>query len=82
MVRSLRYHCNIKPDIAYGMELVSIFMENKKRSHLLATKRILRYVKGTCDVCYSLITLVAETRKSLFFHIMIGVVIKVTKGAH
>nr|KYP32045.1 Retrovirus-related Pol polyprotein from transposon TNT 1-94 [Cajanus cajan] len=47
MVGSLRYVCNTRPDIAYGVGLVSRYMETPKQSHLLAVKRLLRYVKGT-----------------------------------
>ncbi|XP_019431787.1 PREDICTED: uncharacterized protein LOC109338890 [Lupinus angustifolius] len=47
MVGSLRYICNSRPDIAYGVGLISRFMENPKQSHLLAVKKVLRYLKGT-----------------------------------
>ncbi|XP_020225209.1 uncharacterized protein LOC109807090 [Cajanus cajan] len=47
MVGSLRYVCNTRPDIAYGVGLVSRYMETPKQSHLLAVKRLLKYVKGT-----------------------------------
>ncbi|XP_019414108.1 PREDICTED: uncharacterized protein LOC109325939 [Lupinus angustifolius] len=47
MVGSLRYICNSRPDIAYGVGLIRRFMENPKQSHLLVMKRVLRYLKGT-----------------------------------
>ncbi|RDX99723.1 hypothetical protein CR513_17186, partial [Mucuna pruriens] len=39
----------IQPDIAYGVRLISRFMDHPRLSHLHAAKRILRYVKGTLD---------------------------------
>ncbi|XP_019431814.1 PREDICTED: uncharacterized protein LOC109338918 [Lupinus angustifolius] len=47
MVGSLRYICNSRPNIAYGVGFISRFVENPKQSHLLAVKRMLRYLKGT-----------------------------------
>ncbi|XP_057443849.1 uncharacterized mitochondrial protein AtMg00810-like [Lotus japonicus] len=49
IVGSLRYLCCSRPEISYGVGLVSRFMENPKESHFMAAKRILRYVKGTID---------------------------------
>lgn len=36
-----------RPDIMFSVSLVSRFMENPKKSHWEAARRILRYVKGT-----------------------------------
>ena len=36
-----------RPDIMYAVSLISRFMERPKEAHWQATKRILRYVKGT-----------------------------------
>ncbi|KAJ3701279.1 hypothetical protein LUZ61_004984 [Rhynchospora tenuis] len=47
LVGSLRYLMCTRPDIAYGVGLVSRYMEEPKTSHWKAIKRILRYVKGT-----------------------------------
>lgn len=47
---SLKYMCHTRPDIAYGVGLISRYMEKDTTSHLIATKRILRYVKGTCNL--------------------------------
>ncbi|XP_047171768.1 uncharacterized mitochondrial protein AtMg00810-like [Vigna umbellata] len=47
MVGSLRYLCNTRPDISYNVGLVSRYMQNPRISHLMAIKRILRYLKGT-----------------------------------
>ena len=49
MVGSLRYLCHSRLDIAYGVGLVSRYMNDPRTSHMAATKRILRYVKGTLD---------------------------------
>ncbi|GAU24164.1 hypothetical protein TSUD_83990 [Trifolium subterraneum] len=38
-----------RPDLAYSVGIVSRFMDKPKSSHLIAVKRILRYVKGTID---------------------------------
>ncbi|XP_057954001.1 uncharacterized mitochondrial protein AtMg00810-like, partial [Malania oleifera] len=47
LVGSLRYLTCTRPDILYGVGLVSRYMETPDQSHLNAVKRILRYVKGT-----------------------------------
>jgi hypothetical protein len=47
IVGSLRYLCHTRPDIAYGVGLISRYMVKPTTSHLVAAKRILRYVKGT-----------------------------------
>jgi hypothetical protein len=47
LVGSLRYLCNTRHDICYGVGVVSRFMSKPKWSHYQAAVRILRYVKGT-----------------------------------
>ncbi|XP_019423029.1 PREDICTED: uncharacterized protein LOC109332501 [Lupinus angustifolius] len=47
MIGSLRYICKTRPDIAYGVGLVSRFMEDPQQSHLVAVKRVMRYLRGT-----------------------------------
>ncbi|XP_020263104.1 uncharacterized protein LOC109839081 [Asparagus officinalis] len=47
---SLRYLTITRPDITYGVGLVSRYMETSKESNLLASKRILRYIKGTLNL--------------------------------
>jgi len=42
----LRYLCNSRPDIAYAVGIISRFMSEPRVSHLLAAKRVLRYIKG------------------------------------
>jgi hypothetical protein len=46
IVGSLRYLCNNRPDICYS---VSVIMHDPRKSHLIAAKRILRYIRGTID---------------------------------
>ena len=47
LVGSLMYLTAIRPNIIYGVILISRFMESPKDSHWKAGKRILRYVSGT-----------------------------------
>lgn len=47
LVGSLMYLTATRPDITYGVSLISRFMEQPKRTHWEAGKRILRYVRGT-----------------------------------
>lgn len=47
IVGSLRYLCNSRPDIAYAVGIISRFMSEPRVSHLLAAKRVMRYIKGT-----------------------------------
>jgi hypothetical protein len=49
LVGSLRYLTMTRPDILYGVGLVSRYMETPRESHWLAAKRILRYIKGTLN---------------------------------
>ena len=50
LVGSLMYLTVTRPDIMYGVSLISIFMESPKDSHWKAGKRISRYVSGTKDL--------------------------------
>ena len=50
LVGSLMYLTATRPDIMYGVSLISRFMESPKDSHWQAGKRILRYVSGTKDL--------------------------------
>lgn len=43
------YLTSTRPDIMHGVSLISRYMENPTESHLLAAKRILRYLRGTVD---------------------------------
>jgi hypothetical protein len=50
IVGSLRYLVNTRLDLAYPMGYVSRFMEKPTTEHLLAVKRVLRYIAGTMDI--------------------------------
>ncbi|XP_040862726.1 secreted RxLR effector protein 161-like [Glycine max] len=47
IVGSLRFICHSRPKITFNVGLVSIFMGDPRQSHLLAAKRIMRYLNGT-----------------------------------
>ncbi|KAL2333879.1 hypothetical protein Fmac_015092 [Flemingia macrophylla] len=47
MIGSLRYLTATRPDIVFGVGLLSRFMEKPHACHLQGAKRILRYIKGT-----------------------------------
>ncbi|XP_057756222.1 secreted RxLR effector protein 161-like [Arachis stenosperma] len=49
LIGSLRYLTAIRPDIVFGVDLLSRFMEESCTNHLQAAKRILRYIKGTLN---------------------------------
>ena len=49
LVGSLRYLTATRPDIVYGVGLISRFMDLPRQSHWQAAKRILRYIKGTIN---------------------------------
>ena len=46
-VGNLMYLTTTRPDIMYGVSLISRFMDSPKDSHWQAGKRIMRYVSGT-----------------------------------
>lgn len=54
VVGSLMYLTATRPDLMYGVSLISRFMGNPTEQHWLAAKRILRYLKGTTGlgICY------------------------------
>ncbi|GAU38465.1 hypothetical protein TSUD_151880 [Trifolium subterraneum] len=47
LIGSLRYLCQTRPDISYAVGYVSRFMSKPLKPHLLAAKRILRYINDT-----------------------------------
>ncbi|KAL8089648.1 hypothetical protein AgCh_039219 [Apium graveolens] len=49
LVGSLRYLTFTHADIMYVVGLVSRYMEKPKQDHFMASKRILRYIKGIVD---------------------------------
>jgi len=48
-VGSLMYLTVTRPDLMFGVNLISRYMANPKESHWAATKRLLRYLKGTIE---------------------------------
>ena len=54
MIGSLMYLTVSRPDLMYVMGLVSRYMEKPTELHMMAVKRILRYIKGTSGmgICY------------------------------
>ena len=51
LVGSLRYLCNTRPYLAYSVGIVSRSMQEHTMSHMVAIKRILKYIKGTTSLC-------------------------------
>ena len=49
IVGSLMYLTATRPDIMHAVSLISRYMENPRETHLLAAKRILRYLQGTIE---------------------------------
>ncbi|RDY00266.1 putative mitochondrial protein, partial [Mucuna pruriens] len=49
LVGSLMYLTSTRPDIMYAIGVVCCFMRTSTSTHMKATKRILRYLKGTFD---------------------------------
>jgi len=50
VVGSLMYLTATRPDLMYGVSLISRFMSSPSETHWLAAKRILRYLKGTVEL--------------------------------
>lgn len=49
MIGKLHYVVHSRPDIAHAVGIVARFQKNPKEVHLMETKRIFRYLKGTID---------------------------------
>ncbi|XP_022895465.1 uncharacterized protein LOC111409681 [Olea europaea var. sylvestris] len=49
LVGSLRYLTCTRPDILFGVGLISRYMETPTMTHMKTAKRILRYIKCTLD---------------------------------
>lgn len=47
LVGRLRYLTATRPDLIFSVKLVSRYMENPNEQHMLAAKKILRYVQET-----------------------------------
>jgi len=54
IVGALQYLTLTRPDLAYAILQVCLFMHDPRELHLALVKRILRYVKGTLDASLSL----------------------------
>jgi hypothetical protein len=63
VVGSLMYLTVTRPDLMYGVSLISRFMSSPTMSHWLTAKRILRYLKGTTD--FAILYKKGESRLSL-----------------
>ena len=50
MIGSLLYLTTSKPDISYSVEVCAIYQANPKESHMIALKRIIKYVKAIADL--------------------------------
>ncbi|XP_048494446.2 retrovirus-related Pol polyprotein from transposon RE1 isoform X1 [Beta vulgaris subsp. vulgaris] len=51
MIGSLLYLTASRPDISFSVGLCARFRSNPKESHMTAVKRILRYLRGTNNLC-------------------------------
>ncbi|XP_022847542.1 uncharacterized protein LOC111370064 [Olea europaea var. sylvestris] len=49
LVESLRYLTCTRPDILFGVGLISRYIEKPTMTHMKIAKRILHYIKGTLD---------------------------------
>ncbi|WVZ23704.1 hypothetical protein V8G54_002248 [Vigna mungo] len=49
IVGTLRYICSSRPDISFGVGLISRYMQDPRQSHMAAAKHILRYLKDQVD---------------------------------
>jgi hypothetical protein len=49
MVGSLMYLTNTRPKICFVVNTPSQYMEQRIQVHLVATKHVIRYLKGTLD---------------------------------
>ena len=49
MIGKLQYVVYSRPDITLAIGIVAIFCANPKENHLMAVKRIIRYLKGIDD---------------------------------
>lgn len=49
MIKKIQYVVHTRPDIALAVGMVARFSANKKENHMMAIKRIMRYLKDTED---------------------------------
>jgi hypothetical protein len=50
MVGSLMYLTATRPDLMFAVNLIARFMEHPVETHLMAAKRIMRYIRGTTEL--------------------------------
>ena len=51
MIRKLQYVVHNRPNIALSIGIVVKFFANPRENHLMAVKRIMRYLKGIEEFC-------------------------------
>jgi hypothetical protein len=49
MIGSLMYLTNTRPDICFAVNILSQYMVEPRHVHLVATKHVMKYLKGTID---------------------------------
>jgi hypothetical protein len=47
LIGSLMYLVNTRPDICYAVSILSQFMSQRRQTHWIAMKHVLRYMRGT-----------------------------------
>jgi histone deacetylase 1/2 len=50
LARALQYLTFTRPDIAYAVQQICLYMHDPREPHLSALKRVLRYLQGTLDL--------------------------------
>ncbi|GKD28342.1 ribonuclease H-like domain-containing protein [Tanacetum coccineum] len=50
LARSLQYLTFTRPDLSYAVEQLCLYMHDPREPYLNATKRVLRYLRGTTDL--------------------------------
>ncbi|WVZ92574.1 hypothetical protein U9M48_038625 [Paspalum notatum var. saurae] len=54
LVGALQYVTFTRPDVTYAVQQVCLYMHDPREPHLMAVKRILRYLRGTADLGLSI----------------------------
>ncbi|XP_071687993.1 uncharacterized mitochondrial protein AtMg00810-like [Rutidosis leptorrhynchoides] len=54
LVGALQYLTFTRPDIAYDVQQICLFMHDPREQHFYALKQILRYIQGTLDLSLQL----------------------------
>ncbi|CAL2229116.1 unnamed protein product [Prunus armeniaca] len=66
LIGSLQYLTFTRLDISFAINIVAQFMSAPRASHLVAAKRILRYIKGTIDLGLTFTPQTAAARLSAY----------------